>query len=338
MENRFRRALALEANDRIPFVPAVFEHKAWFIGRTPSEVCRDSSLLVSSVLAEFEALKPDAIVVGMDVYNVEAEACGCGVTYFPAPDASIPALEPGAEAIREGMSPGELTIPDPNASGRMTIMLDATEEVFRRIGREVEVMGVMSGPFSLAAALMGPAGLFLAMASEPDRAREVIAFATSVVIAFGKAFASRGLTAALFDSQASPQLISPRSYREFAFEPTRRVIQELMRAGMTHVPLVIGGNTDPILDSYAGTGGNYLLCDGGASVRKFVEVCQASKCAFRRNIPSDFLLNTSVDEIHRRVRDEVAAAGRYPGFIMGTGVVPYGIPTEKILAVAEGLG
>lgn len=337
MNNRLRRALALEKSDRIPFVPAVYEHKAWFIGRTPSEVCRVESLLVESVLVEYDALRADAIVVGVDVYNVEAEACGCGVVYFDPPDTSIPALAPGSEAIPEGASLREMKLPDPRSAGRMPMMLDATEEVHRRIGLEVEVMGAISGPFSLAAALMGPANLFLAMAAEPDRAREVIAFAADVVIAYGRAFAARGLTAALFDSQASPQVISPRSYREFAFEPTRRVVLELMHAGMNYVPLVIGGNTDSIVDTYIETGGNYLLCDGGASVGRFLPVCQGARRAFRRNIPSEFLAAASVDEIRRQVREDVASAGGYPGFIMGTGVVPYGIPTEKIAAVRQEL-
>jgi len=67
MPNRFLRAVNLEPSDGVPFVPAVYEHKAWFIGRTPSEVCREGSLLVESVLAEYEALHPDALVVGIDV-------------------------------------------------------------------------------------------------------------------------------------------------------------------------------------------------------------------------------------------------------------------------------
>jgi hypothetical protein len=30
---------------RIPFTTAVYEHAAWFFGRTPAEVCRDAELL-----------------------------------------------------------------------------------------------------------------------------------------------------------------------------------------------------------------------------------------------------------------------------------------------------
>jgi uroporphyrinogen decarboxylase len=332
MPNRFIRTLNLEPVDRVPFVPAVYEHKAWFVGRTPSEVCRDPSLLLESVVAECEALRADAIVVGIDVYNVEAEACGCPVTYFNPPDTSIPSLAPGAEMITGDQLPAGLVVPDPLSAGRMPMMLDATEGARKAIGSDVEIMGAVSAPFSLAASLMGAANLFMAMAAEPETAHSVIAFATEVVIAYGLAYAHRGLHAALFDSQASPGLISPRSYREFVLGPTQRVVRELSRGGMKYVPLVIGGNTDPIVEAYVETGANYILCDGGGSVKSFLPVCRRARRAFRKNIPAAFLLSASIAEIGGRAREEIVSAAGYEGFMLGTGIVPYGIPAEKILA------
>ncbi len=332
MPNRFLRALNCEQCDSVPFVPAVYEHKAWFVGRIPSEVCRDGSLLLEAVLAEYEALHPDAIVVGIDVYNVEAEACGCPVTYFDPPDSSIPSLAPGSEVITEERPPRGLAIPDPARAGRMPMFLESTTRAKEALGPDVEVMGALSAPFSLAASLMGSANLFMAMAAEPGAAHRAIGFAADVVTRYGLAFAGRGLQAALFDSQASPGLISPRAYREFVLEPTRRVVKELTLAGMKYVPLVIGGNTDPIVDAYVETGGNYILCDGGGSIGRFLPACRAAKRAFRRNIPAPFLLSAPVPDIRKRVQEEIRSAGGYGGFILGTGIVPYGIPTERILA------
>jgi uroporphyrinogen decarboxylase len=337
MQNRFLRALTLEPSDRVPFVPAVYEHKAWFVGRTPSEVCRDGSLLLASVLAEYESIRADAIVVGIDVYNIEAEACGCAVTYFDPPDTSIPSLAPGSEVITGDRLPPGLALPDPERDGRMPLVLEATAGARRAITPEAEVMGALSAPFSLAASLMGAANLFMAMAAEPDVARSVIRFAAQVVTRYGLAFARRGLPAALFDSQASPGLISPRSYREFALGPTEQVIRDLRSGGMAYVPLVIGGNTDPIVEPYLETGANYVLCDGGASVKKFLPACIAERRAFRRNIPADFLLSASLPALEKRAAEEIASAAGYAGFMLGTGIVPYGIPTEKILSARPGL-
>ena len=118
----------------MPFVPAVYEHKAWFIGKTPSEVCQDAELLVDATLAEYEALRADALVVGIDVYNVEAEAVGCGVTYYGSTDTSIPSVTPGREIVAEDAPAGSVAMPNPLAAGRMPVMLEATERVASRLG------------------------------------------------------------------------------------------------------------------------------------------------------------------------------------------------------------
>jgi len=332
MPNRFLRALALERNDHVPFVPAVYEHKGWFTGRTPSEIARDGSLLVESVAAEYEALHADALVVGVDVYNVEAEACGCRVTYFSPPDTSIPSLAPGSEVITDEAPASRLSLPDARTAGRMMMMVEATAKAREALGPDVEVMGAITAPFTLAASLMGGANMYMAMAADPGAAREAIAFATNVVIAYGLLYAGRGLPAALFDSQASPELISPRSYREFVLEPTRHVVSALRDAGMEYVPLVIGGNTDPIVGSYAGTGANYILCDGGSSTAAFLPACRKAGVAFRKNIPSPFLVSADPADIRARAAHEIECSSGYEGFILGTGIVPYGIPTERILA------
>jgi len=332
MPNRFLRALALERNDRVPFVPAVYEHKGWFIGKTPSEVARDGPLLVESVLAEYEALRADAVVVGVDVYNVEAEACGCRVTYFSPPDTSIPSLAPGSEVISEERPASTLPAPRVNSAGRMRMMVEATEKARKSLGSEVEVMGALTAPFTLAASLMGGANMYMALAAEPAAARAAIAFAAQVVIGYGSMYAERGLPAALFDSQASPELISPRAYREFVLEPTRSVVAALRGAGMRYVPLVIGGNTDRIVDAYVATGANYILCDAGSSTAAFLPACRRRMCAFRKNIGSPFLVSANQGEIRARAAEEIRCAGGYEGFILGTGIVPYGISTERILA------
>ncbi len=335
--NRFLRALRLEPCDRPPFVPAVYEHKAWFIGRTPSAVCADPSLLVASVEAEYDAYHADAIVVGIDVYNIEAEACGCAVTYFGGDDTSIPSLAPGSGILTPGRSARGLRVPDPRAAARMPLMLEATEKAMNLIGSRCEVMGALSAPFSLAASLMGASDLFMAMAAEPEAAHEAIAYAADVVAAYGSAYAERGLHAALFDSQASPQLISPAAYRTFVLGPTQRVVRTLRSAGMAYVPLVIGGNTDPIVESYLETEANYILCDGGSSVERFLAPCRRANRAFRRNIPASFLLSASPGDIESAARRETASAAGYAGFMLGTGILPYGIPTEKVLAARAGV-
>ena len=74
------------SNKQPVFMPAIYEHKAWFIDSTPSMVSRDTELLTQALLKEHELIGADALTVGIDVYNLEAEAAGCKVTFYEGDD------------------------------------------------------------------------------------------------------------------------------------------------------------------------------------------------------------------------------------------------------------
>jgi len=332
---RFLDALEGRSTDRTPFVPAVLEHKAWFVGSVPSRICRDGDLLVQATLREFELIGADALVVGVDPYNVEAEAAGARVHYPEGGDNDIPSLVPGGGVLTEEMRVDALRLPDPASDGRMPLFLDAAERVQRAIGRETVVRGALSGPFSMAAGLMGAENLLMAVHSEPGRVREVLGLCVRVLIDFGTAYIRRGCGVVIYDSHASPEVISPASFRALALEPARVLVAALRTGGLKHVPLIIGGNTLPIIDGYLETGANNVLCDFRTPQEPFLQKCATTGRAFRRNLDPTGFLTDPPEIVHRRAVDEITAAGHYPGFILGTGVVPFGTPTEVLNAVKQ---
>ena len=74
----------------IPFVPTIYEHGAALIGRLPSELAQSEDLLVEGQVAAYERYGHPLVSVGLDIYNIEAEALG-GIIDYPL-DASLPAL------------------------------------------------------------------------------------------------------------------------------------------------------------------------------------------------------------------------------------------------------
>lgn len=80
-------------------MPAIYEHKAWFFNDTPSNISRDAGLITQALLVEYEQIGPDALVIGVDVYNLEAEAAGCPVTFYEGDDISIPGIQPGNHVL-----------------------------------------------------------------------------------------------------------------------------------------------------------------------------------------------------------------------------------------------
>ena len=157
------RVLRCESPRPVPlFLPAIYEHKAWFIGSTPSAISRDPELLTRAVLAEFEAISADGLVIGVDVYNLEAEAAGCKVSFYEGADTSIPGIKPGNHIVHVGDDLTKAKVPNPLHDGRMPVNIEAARRVRQAVGPDIWLRGAISGPFSLAISLVGAEELFLA--------------------------------------------------------------------------------------------------------------------------------------------------------------------------------
>ena len=318
---------------RPPYMPAIYEHKAFFLGDTPSNVSRDADLLTRAVLAEYEALEPDALTIGVDVYNLEAEAAGSTVSFYEGDDTSIPGIKPGNHIVTPETDYSQLSVPNPLRDGRMPINIEATRRVVEELGDSLWIRGALSGPFSLAISLMGAEEFFLCCWDNPEASKRVLAYSTEIIKEFGKAYIDAGAEVILFDSQASPELLSPKMYCEYVLPSTKELIDFFGELGVRDVPLIIGGKTNRIIDSLIETGANNLLCDFTADWDTWSAQCRESKRSLRRNISPRFVETATPDEIYQFSKQIVAEGIDTPGFIMGTAVVPYGTPTENLLAV-----
>jgi uroporphyrinogen decarboxylase len=326
--------LAGRPADRVPFCPAVYEHKAALIGETPSRMSRDAALFEKAIVREIVVYQPDMVVVGCDVYNVEAEAAGCEVRFYDSND--VPSIF--ETIIAPGDSISGLKVPDPEKDGRMPVNLEAGERIQRQFGRERIIRGALSAPFSLASELAGPEPLLLALMDQPEWVSDLLYWCSGISKAYGKAFVDRGLGVILFDSHASPPLVSPRLYEEIILPPTAEVIRYFRFVlGVPLVPYIIGGDTRILLDLMLATGTNNILCDYKSDLGYFVDYLKDKPVLLRANLDPSFLLTASIDKIKTRVH-EVLAAGRWHSrFMLGTGILPYDMPSERIIAVREAL-
>jgi uroporphyrinogen decarboxylase len=317
------------------FLPAIYEHKAWFLQETPSRVCQSADLLTRALLAEFETIGPDALTVGIDVYNVEAEAAGGKVTFYGEGNTGVPGIEAGGHAIRLEDDVAHRPIPNPLTDGRMPVFIEAARRVVKELGPNHWVRGAVSGPFSLATSLVGTDDFFPACLEEPDRVHAVLAYAARIIKEFAKAYIDAGVGLVMFDSQASPAMISRQAYEEFVLPVTTDLIRFFAEQGVRNVPLIIGGNTTPIIDLLIQTGANNLICDVPADWEKWSAAVRKSKRAIRRNLSHRLIETGTPDAIYLVASKAVSEGHDLPGFIMGTAVIPYGTPTQNILAIKQ---
>jgi len=327
---RIESLLAGRPADRVPFCPAVYEHKAALVGTTPSRLSRDAALFERALIREVEIYRPDMLVVGCDVYNVEAEAAGCRVRFYDTND--VPSI--AERAIATGDDVARLRIPDPERDGRMPVCLEAGRRIQKSFGRDLVIRGALSAPFSIACELAGAERILMAMMDDPEWVTALLGVTTEICKAFGKAFVERGLGVILFDSHASPPLVSPELYRRIILPPTAAAVHYFRRdLGVPLVPYIIGGDTVVLLDAMLETGANNILCDFRADLGVFVDRLGGRAVLLRANLDPRFLLTASPEEMKIKVREVLSVGRRHPGFILGTGILPYDFPSEKITAV-----
>jgi len=326
---RIKLVLSGEKADRVPFVPAIYEHKAFLIGKTPSQVSCDDELLYQAIIEEFNTYRADLLTIGLDVYNIEAEALGCKIKFYKTND--VPAIE--KHILTDKVSLDSLKIPNPLKDGRMPILIKAGKKVLMELSDEVRVRGAMSGPFSLASSLCGIENLFILTMEDPDYVKHLMKFCTEVLKVFGKAYLDVGLGIIVFDSICS--LVSPKTYKELIMPYHRELMSFFHQKGLAHRPLIIGGNTLPISKYLIKVNSNQILCDFNADLDKYLQIVKDEKIAIRANVDPRLIQRGPLKKTKEAGYMLLRKGLSYPKFILGTGVIPYNTPPENVLALRE---
>jgi uroporphyrinogen decarboxylase len=92
-----------------------------------------------------------------------------------------------------------------------------------------------------------------------------------------------------------------------------------------------------MLDEYLATGANNILCDARADVKEFLRKCTPAKRAFRRNMDSTDFSTISSDDVYTRTMNCLRESEGYPGFILGTVILPYGTPISAVEAARKAI-
>ena len=313
----------------IPFMPTIIEHAASLIGQTPSDAAQDASLMARAHIEAYKLYRPDAVTVGMDIYNIEAEALGCRIRFYE--DASIPGIL--THPLTLDCDFGSIAFS--TKLGRIQILLDAAKAVKDAIGHEVRVNIGICGPFSILMELLGFETAIHAFVDGDERVLPLLAALLEFQKDYCNAIVSHGLGVVVFESWASPPLISPDVYRTYALPYEQALLAHLKALGIPFRPLIIGGDTRPILDDILESSTTLLVSDYNTPLPYYIEKARSKGLSLRANIDPKLISRGVFDEIEIRVKEIAGQWGRYPKLIAGTGVVPYDTPPENLLRVKE---
>lgn len=311
------------------FTPSVYEHAAALVGMSPLRVSRDGDLLFQAHAEAFRRYGHAPVTVGIDIYNLEAEAYGAGLD-APAGN-GIPTIcrHLGAE-VADLLRLGPLDV----RSGRIPMVLEAG----RRLARSFPAADVripVSGPFSLAGNLIGFDALLCGLMDDPDAVRTALLHLAEGQVRLCREIVANGLGIALFESGATPPLLSPERFASVELPVLKRVVAGASAAAGRPVPCVIGGNTAPILDSLLETGAGYVICPAETDQARFMRDMRAHPGVMVRvNMRAAVFAAGAAAALRGEfARCAALAAGREKVCI-GSGGLPYDANPERVLLAA----
>lgn len=313
------------------FTPSVYEHAARLIERTPWEVSRDADLMYEAHAAAWHLYHHTPVVVGIDIYNLEAEAYGA-VVREPSGE-GLPAIAEHPFSSVEEMS--AVPTPDPTAAGRLPLVMEAGRRLAEELP-EADVRIPVSGPFSIATGLLGVDALLCDAATRAAQIREALSHLARNQAALCRAVRGAGLDIAFFESAAAPPLLSPALFRDVELPALRVAIEEAAGIVGHPVPCIIGGNTTPILDAILETGTGYVICPAEADQAEFMRrMRDRTEIRVRINTRPEIVASGTWPEIRAEVDRVLALAAERPNVCLGTGALPYETPPGNVLRIRD---
>ena len=308
------------------FTPSIYEHAAKLIGESPWNVSRDGDLMVEAHRTAFQRYEHTPIVVGIDIYNLEAEAYGAVVA---RPEGNgIPAVtEHPCRLLDDILALKPL---DPAAAGRIPMVLDAARQLAADLP-EADVRVPVSGPFSIAVNLMGFEGLLMALALDADHVAAALQHLVAGQIAFCRAVHDAGISIALFESAATPPLVAPEQFRLVELPAIRKLASRCEEVLGRSVPCIIGGNTEPILDAMLATGTGYVICPSETDQPAFMaQMASHPDVMVRVNMNPGIVAGGSDEEILSELDRVLALARGREKVCLGSGALAYETPPENV--------
>lgn len=316
---------------QMQFSPSVYEHAAKVIGKSPWDVSRNADLLAQGNIKAFNLYNHAPVVVGIDIYNLEAEAYGATVEK-PSSN-GIPAISKHPYSTTKKIM--SLEPFNPKTDGRIPMAIEAAMQVSKECP-EAEVRLPLAGPFSIATNLMGFENLLCEIATNPDLVIEALCHLVTGQVQFAKEIVRHGLDIAFFESAAVPPLMSPQNFRKIELPALISIIEKAAAVVGHPVPCVMGGNTTPILEAILETGTGYVCCPAGTDQKMFMEKMKSHPMVMVRiNMDPRPMTSGNLKAVEKEVDRVFELANNRQKVCIGTGCLPYETDPQMVLKTRE---
>ncbi len=222
-------------------------------------------------------------------------------------------------------------------NARAQQLYQAAEELDQKLNGDCLIRFCMGSTFTLAAQLYSPEKMMKAMIKSKDELHDFLQSLLDLQFEMIDQFSHiPSLIFHLSDPLASPALISPSFYREFA-DPYCRQLVQAIHSHQKEVTLHICGNTTKILDDMVETEVDILSLDQAVDLGEASQII-GKRAAILGNVdPVGVLQEGQISDVQEAVKTAYEKAGDHPGgFILGPGCdLPYHTPVENLQAFVQ---
>ncbi len=213
--------------------------------------------------------------------------------------------------------------------GYIPELIKAVEILKKEVGDEVPIVAGIIGPFTIAGSLLDSVPILKATFKTPDKLPPFLELGEKAGTTLAKALVEAGADIiSCEDMTASPELIAPKTYREFELEYQRRQFEAIPVPTILH----ICGNVDPIVEWMGQTGADILSLEPKASARLARQKC-GSDIVLMGGVDTATTLFMKDPETVKEGCEETIEDG-IQILAPGCAVAP-GTPMENLLAMVE---
>ncbi|ACA44443.1 methylcobamide--CoM methyltransferase [Clostridium botulinum] len=315
-----------EEIDRIICVPDMGVTMAPFIGVTARDYYHSAQLMADLEIALFKRLRHDGVSISTSLRGV-AEAMGSKVGY---PEYGISYLiEPAINSIDEIES---LKVVDPLKDGNLPTLLEAIKLTRDALMDEVDVGAAMSGPFSVAASVVGTENLLKWMIKYPKKVHTLMDIVAESNNRYIEEVAKLGVSIGFADPVSSTSLISPKQFREFSLPALRKNISKIKEKTGGAPGIHICGKSKELWEDVVNAGISNFSIDNAEDLEEAKNI-MGDRVVITGNVPPvDIVYGGNKEAIFKSVKECIKKGhDSKKGYILSTGCqIPMHTPIENI--------
>jgi [methyl-Co(III) methanol-specific corrinoid protein]:coenzyme M methyltransferase len=273
-------------------------------------------------------------VLGFDAVRVpfcqtfEAVALGCTYKRGKSPEGGegIPGVDhpPPYELDDHPKLPGDFL-----ARGRIPELLKAVRLIKKELGNEIPLVGGIVGPWTIAGSLLDTVPLLKASFKTPEKLRPFLDLAEKAGTALAIALIDAGADViSCEDMTASPELIAPKTYRDYELEYQKRQFEAISVPTILH----ICGNVDAIVEWMGQTGADALSLEPKTSAQLAREKCGPDVIMMGGVDTATTLFMADPGTVKERCEESIADGVQI--LAPGCAIAP-ATPIENLLAMVE---